>query len=423
MRSLQSICDRALAVVVYPPRHAVSVHAPPESSVNGLAIVLSGGGARGAYEVGVLSYLYREFPQRFGRAPSFDIVSGTSVGAVNSTALAATANDPATGMMLLSDVWLSQALSDVLHFNLRQATRLYRVWLGGEFGAGIFDPTPLARLISHKIPWRQLVRNLKAKRVQALTVSATNVRTGRSTVYVDRAAGVPLPTSSSRLIIQPSHILPQHVLASAAMPLVFPPVRIGNDYFCDGGIRLNTPTSPAIHLGANRMFIIGVTTPVRRTELPLGRTPGASFLMGKAVDALMLDHIEHDIERVRLINDILSDSIEAAGADFLTKLNTSAGQRGRPPRRFIGTFVLHPSVDIGWLAGEHLRTHRPKLSKVMGQSLLRLLEVGEGRDADLASYLLFDGDFARILIDLGRQDAARRADELAEFLLSDPSPS
>jgi len=375
--------------------------------VSGLAIVLSGGGARGAYEVGVLSYLYREFPQRFGRAPKFDFVSGTSVGAVNSTALAATANDPATGMMLLTDVWLSQELSDVLHFNLRQATRLYRVWLGGELGAGIFDPTPLAKLISHKIPWRQLVRNLKAQRLKALTVSATNVRTGRSTVYIDRAAGVPLPTSGARLIIQPSHILPQHVLASAAMPLVFPPVQIGNDYFCDGGIRLNTPTSPAI----------------RRTELPLGRTPGASFLLGKAVDALMLDHIEHDIERMRLINDILADSAAATGPDFLERLNKVSAARGRPPRRFIGTFVLHPSVDIGWLAGEHLRNHSPKLSKIMGQSMLRLLEVGEGRDADLASYLLFDGDFARILIDLGRQDAARRADELAEFLLADPTPS
>jgi NTE family protein len=204
---------------------------------------------------------------------------------------------------------------------------------------------------------------------------------------------------------------------------VFPPVRIGNDYFCDGGIRLNTPTSPAIHLGADRMFVIGVTTPVRRTELPLGRTPGASFLLGKAVDAIMLDHIEHDMERMRAVNDILSDSVEACGPDFLPKLNAVAAKHGRPARRFIRTFVLHPSVDIGWLAGEHLRTHRPKLSRIMGQTMLRLLEVGEGRDADLASYLLFDGEFARILIDLGRQDAARRADELAEFVFDSPGSS
>jgi len=386
-------------------------------------IVMSGGGARGAYEVGVLGYLYREFPKRYGRVPHFDVVSGTSVGAVNSAALAATAEDPATGMMLLADVWLNQSLSDVLHFNLRQATRLYRVWLGGGVAAGIFDPRPLAKLISQRIPWRQLVRNFKSRRVQALTVSATNVRTGRSTVYIDRAPGVPLPRSGARVVIQPTHILPQHVLASAAMPLVFPPVRIGNDYFCDGGIRLNTPTSPAVHLGVDRMFVIGVTTPDRQTEIRMGRTPGASFLLGKAVDALMLDHIEHDVERLRLINNLLADATEAYGPDFLTRLNEVSASRGRVPRRFVQTFVLHPSLDIGILAGEHLRSHQPKLTRMMGRAMLRLLEVGEGRDADLASYLLFDGDFARILIDLGRQDAARHADALAEFLFSDKTTS
>jgi len=391
--------------------------------VSSFGIVMSGGGARGAYEVGVLNYLYREFPQRYGRAPHFDVISGTSVGAVNSTALAATANDPATGMMLLADVWLNQNLSDVLAFNLRQATRLYRVWLGGGVAAGIFDPRPLAKLISHKIPWRQLVRNLKNRQIQALTVSATNVRTGRSTVYIDRAQGTKLPRSGARVVIQASHILPQHVLASAAMPLVFPPVRIGNDYFCDGGIRLNTPTSPAIHLGVDRMFVIGVTTPNRQTEIRLGRTPGASFLLGKAVDALMLDHIEHDVERLQLINDLLADATEACGPDFLEKLNATAQTHGRVPRRFIKTFVLHPSLDIGLLAAEHLRGHQPKLARMMGRAMLRLLEVGEGRDADLASYLLFDGDFARILIDLGRQDAARNADQLAQFLLTNQTAS
>ena len=392
-------------------------------SVTSYGIVMSGGGARGAYEVGVLDYLYREFPQRVGRMPHFDVISGTSVGAVNSAALAATSNDPATGMMLLADVWLGQSLSDVLHFNLRQATRLYRVWLGGGVGAGIFDPRPLAKLISHRIPWRQLVRNLKSQKIQALTVSATNVRTGRSTVYIDRASGVKLPRSGARVVIQPTHILPQHVLASAAMPLVFPPVRIGNDYFCDGGIRLNTPTSPLVHLGVDRMFVIGVTTPNRQTEIKMGQMPGASFLLGKAVDALMLDHIEHDVERLQLINDLLADSVEACGPDYLEKLNAVAHAKGRVPRRFVETFVLHPSLDIGILAGEHLRNHKPKLARMMGRAMLRLLEVGEGRDADLASYLLFDGDFARILIDLGRQDAAKHADELSAFLFHDQSPS
>jgi len=382
-------------------------------------IVMSGGGARGSYEVGVLNYLYGEFAQHFGRNPIFDVISGTSVGAVNGTALAATANDPTAGMRLLASVWLEQALSDVMRFDLRQLPRLYRLWLGGSMPSGLFDSRPLARLIGYRIPWRQLARNLRSQRIQALTVSATNVRTGRSTLYVDRARGVALPRGGTRIAVQATHILPQHVLASAAMPLVFPPVRIGNDYFCDGGIRLNTPTAPAIQMGVDRMFIIGVTTPQRETSIPMGHTPGASFLMGKALDALMLDHIEHDLEELRLINEILSDAYEAGGPDFPSRMAAVAEAHGRPRRRRIRTFVIHPSMDIGLLASEHLRRHRPRLGKLIGHTALRMIDVGEGADADLASYVLFDGDFARVLIDLGHRDAARHRDELAEFLFSE----
>jgi NTE family protein len=383
-------------------------------------IVMSGGGARGSYEVGVLNYLYGEFAQHFGRSPVFDVISGTSVGAVNGTALAATANDPTAGMRLLASVWLEQALSDVMRIDLRHVPRLYRLWMGGSMPSGLFDARPLARLIGYRIPWRQLARNLRSQHVRALTVSATNVRTGRSTLYVDRARGVELPRGGVRIAVQPTHILPQHVLASAAMPLVFPPVRIGNDYFCDGGIRLNTPTAPAIQMGVDRMFVIGVTTPRREASIPMGHMPGATFLLGKALDALMLDHIEHDLEEMELINDLLTDAYEAGGPDFPARMNAVAALHGRPLRRRIQTFVLHPSMDIGLLASEHLRRHKPRLGRLVGHTMLRFLDVGEGADADLASYLLFDGDFARILIDLGHRDAARHRDELAEFLFSGP---
>ena len=392
--------------------------------MSGLGIVMSGGGARGAYEVGVLSYLYGEFIRHHKRTPQFDVVSGTSVGAINCTALASTVHDPEAGVRLLADVWLGQSLSDVLHFNVRQATRLYRVWTGGPQPAGLFDSRPLGQVISRRIPWRQLVRNIKSGQVKALTVSATNVRTGRSWLYLDRAPGVALPRGSRRVVIHPTHILPQHVLASAAMPVVFPPVRIGNDYFFDGGIRLNTPTAPAIQLGVDRIFAIGVTTPPGTTPSLAPRSyPGASFLLGKAVDALMLDHIEHDMEELHLVNQILSDAAEAGGSGFLDRLNVIAGLRGRPGRKIVDTFVLHPSVDIGSLAADHLRRSTPRLSRLLGRSLLKLLDPGEGLDADLASYILFDGDFTRILIDLGRQDAAKHREELSEFLFRDPADS
>lgn len=400
--------------IVPGPPMAAPRSLPPKT---GLGAVMSGGGARGAYEVGVLSYLYSDFIDRYKRVPRFDVMSGTSVGAINCTALASTANDPQAGMKLLQDVWKGPALSNIFQFSLKQASRLYRVWLGGNRPVGLFDSAPLARLISHEIPWRQLVRNLKAGHLRALTVSATNIRTGRAWLYVDRAPGVAMPRGSLRVVVHPTHILPQHVLASAAMPLVFPPVRIGNDYFFDGGIRLNTPTAPAIQLGVNRIFVIGVTTPPGDAPglAPL-KSPGAPFLLGKALDALMLDHIEHDIEGLELVNDILGDAIAAGGPDFLDKLNAAAAASGRPPRHVIDTFAIHPSVDIGQIAGDHLRRSRTRFGRIAGDTVQRFIEVGDGADADLASYMLFDTDFVRALIDLGRQDAAKQADLLADFL-------
>lgn len=390
---------------------------PPRT---GIGAVMSGGGARGAYEVGVLSYLFDEFVDRFKRVPRFDVLSGTSVGAINCTALASTAHDPQAGMKLLSDVWKGPALSNIFNFNIKQASRLYRVWLGGSRPVGLFDAAPLGRLISHEIPWRQLVRNLKAGHLRALTVSATNIRTGRAWLYCDRAPGVALPRGSLRVVVHPTHILPQHVLASAAMPLVFPPVRIGNDFFFDGGIRLNTPTAPAIQLGVDRIFVIGVTTPPGNAPglAPL-KSPGAPFLLGKALDALMLDHIEHDLEGLELVNDILTDAINAGGPGFLDKLNAAAAASGRATRSIIDTFALHPSVDIGQIAGDHVRRSRGRLNRIMGSTMQRFLEVGDGADADLASYMLFDSEFIGALIDLGRQDAAKQADELADFIFRD----
>jgi NTE family protein len=133
----------------------------------------------------------------------------------------------------------------------------------------------------------------------------------------------------------------------------------------------------------------------------------------------MLDHIEHDLEQVQLINEILADAVEAGGEGFSERFNRRSIQHGRPPRREIKTFVLHPSVDIGGMASQHLRSQRVRLGRILGRTALRMIDVGEGAEADLASYLLFDGDFARTLIDLGERDAAEHRDELAAFLLEE----
>lgn len=384
-----------------------------------LGLIMSGGGARGAYEVGVLSYIYGDLVA--GRAlPSISVVCGTSVGAINGAFFASCAHDPVGGVGRLAGMWRDLSLSNVLGFNILQARRLHRVVFGGRRGGGLFDATPMTEIIRTGIDYRQLARNLRRGHLDALTITATHVRTGRPTCFIDRTPGVPPPSGLPHgIVVRSSHIMPHHVLASAAIPIVFPPVFIQTDLYCDGGLRLNTPLSPAIHLGADRVLVIGLGADddASGPTLGRGRFPGLPFLLGKVLDAFLLDHVNLDLEELARVNDTLRDGERAFGPDFIDRLNEAAVARGAPPRRMVEALAIRPSEDIGAMATTFLRRERSALKKQLGRSLLRLIDIGEGAEAaDLASYLLFDGGFATELIELGRRDARSRSDELEAFL-------
>ncbi|MCA9608403.1 MAG: patatin-like phospholipase family protein [Myxococcales bacterium] len=382
-----------------------------------LALIMSGGGARGAYEVGVLSWILGDLVKQRGPWP-LRFVCGTSVGAINGAFVAANAHDPAPGMARLETMWRELTLANVLGFNVLQATRLHRVVLGGRRGGGVFDATPMTAIIRTGIDYRQLARNLRTAKLGAFTATATHVRTGRPICFVDRAPGVPLPVGLPRqVVVRPAHIMPHHVLASAAIPVVFPPVSIRTDLYCDGGLRLNTPLSPAIHLGADKVFVVGLSTETESPQIAGGRYPGLPFLLGKVLDAFMLDHVNLDLEELERVNDLIADGVTAFGEDFVARLNQAGAARGAPPRRHIDAFTIRPSVDLGLIAADFLRRERVALRRQLGRTLLRLIDVGEGAEAaDLASYLLFDGGYAQELIALGRKDACARSDEIEAFL-------
>jgi NTE family protein len=385
-------------------------------------LILSGGGARGAYEVGVLWYIFDELTRLLGAAPRIDILCGTSVGAINACYLAAHLGDPVLGLRRLVELWSEVELTRVLGFGVRQVLTLPRVLMGGGEGYGLFDVRPMAELVQREISWRAVSRCLRRGILRALTVSCTEVSTGRTVVFMQVSPDLAIPGAAPpRTLFRADRIGPHHALASAAIPLLFPPVRIDGELHLDGGLRQNTPIAPALRLGATHIFAIGSSREVQgRVVLEAGhqkasRAPGAAFLLGKVLNAFLLDHVDVDIELMTRINNVLVDGTGAYGAGFPDALSAEARKRGALEYRYVRCMRVRPSEDIGRLANEHLKRGRLRGDPILTKRLFNLLDLGVESEADLASYLLFDGPFCRRLIEMGRADAQARRDELVEF--------
>jgi NTE family protein len=387
-----------------------------------VAMILSGGGARGAYEVGALWYIFDDLTRLRGAPPRLDILCGTSVGAINACYLAAHLADPVLGLRRLVELWSELQLTRVLGFGVRQVVSLPRLLLGGtKDGTGLFDVRPMADLVQREISWRAVARCLRRRQLRALTVSTTEVSTGRTVVFMQTSPDSVIPTTAPpRTLYRADHIGPHHALASAAIPFLFPPVRIDSELYLDGGLRQNTPIAPALRLGATHIFAIGGSREVKGVLAPEGSgagasAPGAAFLLGKILNAFLLDHVDVDIDLLTRLNNVMADGTTAYGPDFVDRMTVEAERHGRPAYRSVKCLALHPSEDIGRLASEHVQRGRFRGDPIVTKRLLTMLDLGGGTEADLASYLLFDGTFCRQLIEMGRADAKARRDELLAF--------
>ncbi len=392
-----------------------------------IAMILSGGGARGAYEVGVLWYIFDELTRQRGAPPKLDILCGTSVGAINACFLAAHLADPVLGMRRLVDLWSELQLPKVLGFGFRQVVSIPRLLMGGGAdGAGLFDVRPMADLVQREISWRAVTRCIRRRQLRALSVSTTEVSTGRTVVFMQTSPDTVIPaTAPPRTLFRQAHIGPHHALASAAIPLLFPPVRIEDELYLDGGLRQNTPISPALRLGATHIFAIGSSREVkgvvsREGDAHHAKAPGAAFLLGKVLNAFLLDHVDVDIELLTRLNHVLVDGTTAYGDEFTSSMSHHAKKRGAQEYRFVHNLAVRPSADIGELASAHVRRGRFMGDPIITKRIFHLLDIGIGDEADLASYLLFDGQFCRQLIEMGRADAKARRDELLKFF-GDPA--
>jgi NTE family protein len=393
-----------------------------------IGIVLSGGGSRGAYEAGIIHYLRTDLARRLGRHVPIDIISGTSVGAINAAFLAATMTDPSTQADQIVAAWRALRIEELISLRARDLMRAAKMMLGGDPPApppgsfrygGLLDTSGLERFVIRVIPWRGIERSLRSRDLHALTVSATHVGTGHTVVFL--SSGEPVPREWSRdpfVRHRAARIGPRHVLASAAIPMLFPAVKIGDEYFTDGGLRQNTPMSPAIRLGADRLLLVSlkhVKPEPKIVEKEREQAyPKPLFLAGKALNALMLDHTEYDLMRMQRINMILEAGIASFGDKFEEMMNHELVRlRGAPLRR-VQAVHIRPSEDIGRIAAEFARDGRAAVHGAIAKRLIARLSSAEANnESDLLSYLLFDGNFAAELIELGRRDAAKKEDELA----------
>lgn len=392
------------------------------------ALVLSGGGARGAYEAGVLSYIYEQVLPRCPPGTDFDIASGTSVGAIHATYSTASRglSGPERARALL-EAWGTMRLSEMLKLRASDVWRIPMRLLGlrsaralsGRTLGGLVDVSRLEDLVTGHIPWDRLHGNLEGQPL-ALCVSCTEVRSGQIVVFMagDLADGQAWTFDPNGRAVK-THIEPLHVRASAAIPFLFPAVRIGERYFVDGGLRMNTPLSPALRLGADRVFVVCLRHPpavdTERPAYPESSITSPAFLLGKVMNALTLDQLEYDLKRLELINNMITHGQAVYGADFLDRLNVAVRAQRGTGYRHVAAEALRPSEDLGALAAACFERDADSMGGV-ARWLGRFTIHDGGREADLLSYMLFDRCYTSRLIELGRSDAEGRADAIREIL-------
>lgn len=371
-----------------------------------LGLILSGGGARAAYQVGVLQAIAELLP-RHAHNP-FPIICGTSAGALNAVTLAVNAHHFRKGVRYLANIWKNFRVEHVYRADAVGVFNNSMRWFAGLFFStlginhlnrvSLLDNSPLAELLDQTLPCDQIQQHVDSGLIYALSITASAYGTGQSITFYQGDKTI-RPWKRARRLGVPARIDKQHLLASSAIPFIFPAVRIHREYFGDGSMRQIAPISSALHLGANRVLIVGVGQggPEAPRSKHLADYPSLAHIAGHALNSIFLDSMEVDLERLQRINRTVSVMPEEA--------------RDAINLRHVDVLVIAPSQPIDHMA-ERFVTRLPWPIRF----LLRAVGVMRHSGANLVSYLLFDRSYCRALIELGYQDAIQRKEELLAFL-------
>ncbi|MFQ5571061.1 MAG: patatin-like phospholipase family protein [Rhodothermales bacterium] len=379
----------------------------PRSQATEQALVLSGGGARASYQAGVLQYIAEMFPET-----NFSILTGVSAGAINAAHLANHTGPFREAASHLTESWQEITAEQV--FESESSFSLMRRILGKsvnrkqlsdtvfrvEEGQALLDAAPLRAFLEQKLqPVRGelhgVTQNVKEGRLTAACITATNYSTGQTVTWVHGRDFINWQRPNRVGIHTALRI--DHIMASTALPLLFPAVQVGNAWYGDGGIRLTSPLSPSVHLGAHRILVVSTRYDRSRREADAPSVTGyppAAQVMGLLMNAIFLDVLDQDALTMERINNLVR----------------SLPRRKRMGFRPIKLLMLRPSVDLGKLAGDYEM-------KVKGglRLLTRGLGTGETSSPDWLSMLLFDDDYISRLMQIGWEDARRAHDRIAAF--------
>ncbi len=377
-------------------------HKSQHNSQYKIGLLLSGGGARGAYQVGVLKAIATFYPRN--HSIPFPILCGTSAGAINSTALGCYASSFHLGVKKLDWIWRNMRtnaiyrsdISHVSHHMFNNLTKWMRSDLYRNRPTSLLDNSPLRKLINQMVPFERLERNIASGYLHALAVTASSYETGNSVSFYQGHPSIEDWKRSKRESLR-GVLHAEHLMASSALPLLFPAVEVRQSFYGDGSIHQLSPLSPAIHLGAEKVLCIGLDSPHDKPAHSMMKHPSASSIAGHLLDSVFSDTLDSDIERANRVNATL-DLIEPSALE-------------QHDLRKIETLVINPSIDINKIAHRHFDKVPWAIRRLMAT-----IGVTRHSESSLLSYLLFEQDYCKELIDAGFNDGMAQQRQLCEFL-------